>query len=202
MMNQSFIKGYNQRAADKEIILRQYSRNLIFDVLYRVGDGYGIWGKIWYAIKNTEIGLMESKNNMDKTDEGLFGNEKIEEAIAALQQQPTQELLAHALTVVRRRMRENGQVIISVEPNAAAGQMKLQAVKTSDGNSWWAVFTSFDEELKGGGSVMSTFMTDIGKVLEAALSEEEISGVIINPWNRTLMLDKTLIRIVLGDVTQ
>ena len=202
MMNQSFIKGYNQRAADKEIILRQYSRNLIFDVLYRVGDGYGIWGKIWYAIKNTEIGLMESKNNMDKTDEGLFGNEKIEEAIAALQQQPTQELLAHALTVVRRRMRENGQVIIAVEPNAAAGQMKLQAVKTSDGNSWWAVFTSFDEELKGGGSVMSTFMTYIGKVLEAALSEEEISGVIINPWNRTLMLDKTLIRIVLGDVTQ
>ena len=139
---------------------------------------------------------------MDKTDEGLLGNEKIEDAIAALQQQPTQELLAHALTVVRRRMRENGQVIIAVEPNGAAGQMKLQAVKTSDGNSWWAVFTSFDEELKDGGSVMSTFMTDIGKVLETALSEEEISGVIINPWNRTLMLDKTLIRIVLGDVTQ
>ena len=35
---------------------------------------------------------------MDKTDEGLLGNEKIEDAIAALQQQPTQELLAHALT--------------------------------------------------------------------------------------------------------
>ena len=139
---------------------------------------------------------------MDKTDEGLLGNEKIEDAIAALQQQPTQELLAHALTVVRRRMRENGQVIIAVEPNATAGQMKLQVVKTSDGNSWGAVFTSFDEELKGGKSVMSTFMTDIGKLLEAALSEEEISGVIINPWNRTLMLDKTLIRIVLGDVTQ
>ena len=139
---------------------------------------------------------------MDKTDEGLLGNEKIEDAIAALQQQPTQELLAHALTVVRRRMRENGQVIIAVEPNGAAGQMKLQAVKTSDGNNWWAVFTSFDEELKGSESVMSTFMTDIGKVLETALSEEEISGVIINPWNRTLMLDKTLIRIVLGDVTQ
>ena len=51
-----------------------------------------------------------------KTDEGLYGNEKIEEAIAALQQEPTQELLAHALTVVRRRMRENGQMIIAVEP--------------------------------------------------------------------------------------
>ena len=51
MMLLLFIKGYNQRAADEEIILREYSRNLIFDVLYRVGDGYGIWGKIWYAIK-------------------------------------------------------------------------------------------------------------------------------------------------------
>ena len=138
----------------------------------------------------------------NKIDEGLLRNEKIEEAIAALQQSPTEELLAHALTVVRRRMRENGQVIIAVEPNAAADQMKLQAVETSDGNSWWAVFTSFDEEMKGSGSVMSTFMTDIGKVLEAALSEEEIHGVIINPWNRTLMLDKTLIRIILGNMAQ
>ena len=138
---------------------------------------------------------------MDKTDEGLLGNEKIEDAIAALQQQPTQELLAHALTVVRRRMRENGQVIIAVEPNAAAGQMKLQAVKTSDGNSWWAVFTSFDEELKGGGSVMSTFLTDIEKLFLSALSVEEIEGVIINPWNRTIMLDKALLRIILGEIS-
>ena len=131
-----------------------------------------------------------------KTDEGLYGNEKIEEAIAALQ-----ELLAHALTVVRRRMRENGQMIIAVEPGMSGEQMKLQAVQTADGNSWWAVFTSFEEELKGSGSVMSTFMTDIQKVLEAALSEGQISGVIINPWNCTLMLDKTLIRIILGENT-
>lgn len=136
-----------------------------------------------------------------KTDEGLYGNEKIEEAIAALQQEPTQELLAHTLTVVRRRMRENGQMIIAVEPGMSGEQMKLQAVQTADGNSWWAVFTSFEEELKGSGSVMSTFMTDIQKVLEAALSEGQISGVIINPWNRTLMLDKTLIRIILGETT-
>ena len=136
-----------------------------------------------------------------KTDEVLYGNEKIEEAIAALQQEPTQELLAHALTVVRRRMRENGQMIIAVEPGMSGEQMKLQAVQTADGNSWWAVFTSFEEELKGSGSVMSTFMTDIQKVLEAALSEGQISGVIINPWNRTLMLDKTLIRIILGENT-
>lgn len=48
--------------------------------------------------------------NLEKkqTDEGLQGNEKLEEAIKALQQNPTQEMLAHVLTVVRRRMRDKG----------------------------------------------------------------------------------------------
>ena len=35
-------------------------------------------------------------------DKGLNGNEKIEQAVAALQQEPTQEQLAHTLTVIRR----------------------------------------------------------------------------------------------------
>lgn len=138
----------------------------------------------------------------NKIDEDLLGNEKIEEAIAGLQQSPTEELLAHALTVVRRRMRENGQVIHCRRTKRGSRPDEAPGSETSDGNSWWTVFTSFDEEMKGSGSVMSTFMTDIGKVLEAALSEEEIHGVIINPWNRTLMLDKTLIRIILGNMAQ
>ena len=36
------------------------------------------------------------------TDEGLKDNERMEQAILSLQQNPTQEMLAHALTVVRR----------------------------------------------------------------------------------------------------
>ena len=50
-------------------------------------------------------------DNKNKTDKGLLGNEKIEEAVAALQQETTQEMLAHTLTVIRRRMREAGQLI-------------------------------------------------------------------------------------------
>ena len=38
----------------------------------------------------------------NNTDKGLQGNEKIEEAIAGLQKETTQEMLAHALTVIRR----------------------------------------------------------------------------------------------------
>ena len=132
------------------------------------------------------------------TDEGLKDNERMEQAILSLQQNPTQEMLAHALTVVRRRMQAHGQLIVAVEPLVGNQQMRLQAIQTDDGKKWWAAFTSFVEELKGGGSVMSTFLTDMEKLFVSALSVDEIEGVIINPWNRTLMLDKNLIRIIRG----
>ena len=132
------------------------------------------------------------------TDEGLKDNEQMEQAILTLQQNPTQEMLAHVLTIVRRRMRAHGQLIVAVEPPAGNSQMRLQAIQTDDGKKWWAAITSFDEELKGGGSVMSTFLTDMEKLFVSALSVDEIEGVIINPWNRTLMLDKNLIRIIRG----
>lgn len=137
-------------------------------------------------------------NKIPHRDEGLQGNEKIEQAIAGLQKEATQEMLAHTLTVIRRRMREKGQLIIAVDPPKGDGQIQLQAVKTDDGKQWWAAFTGFEEELKGGDSVKSTFLTDIEKLFESVLTVEEIEGVIINPWNRTIMLNKRLISIILG----
>lgn len=133
----------------------------------------------------------------EKIDEGLIGNEKIEQAIAGLQQEATPEQLAHTLTVIRRRMQEGGQVIVAVEPPKGGSQMLLQAIET-DGKTWWAAFSSFEEELKGGGNVKSTFLADIEKLFQGALQAEGIEGVILNPWNRTIMLDKNLIQIVLG----
>ena len=48
-------------------------------------------------------------------DRGLQGNDKIEEAIRELREAPSDEQLAHTLTLLRRRMRENGQVVVAVE---------------------------------------------------------------------------------------
>ena len=74
---------------------------------------------------------MNKKNEYQ--DEGLKGNERIEDAIFALQKEATQEQLAHTLTVIRRRMKEGGQLIVAVEPDPAQAQMKLQTVRTPDG---------------------------------------------------------------------
>lgn len=139
---------------------------------------------------------MDKKNEYQ--DEGLKGNERIEDAIFALQKEATQEQLAHTLTVIRRRMKEGGQLIVAVEPDPAQAQMKLQTVRTPDGKIWWSAFTSFEEELKGSNSVMSTFMADIKQLFTSALQADAISGIILNPWNRTIMLDKNLIQITLG----
>ena len=109
-----------------------------------------------------------SDNKNVNQDKGLQGNEKIEQAIAALQQEDN--------------------------------QLRIGTVKTGDGKVWWAAFTSFEEELKGGGSIQSTFLTDIDQLFHSALQVNEIEGIILNPWNRTIMLDKNLINIILGNV--
>ena len=124
--------------------------------------------------------MSNQKEKDSMRDEGLKGNEQIEEAILALQQEATPEMLAHALTVIRRRMKEGGQLIVDVEPSVAGAQMNLKVVETGDGAD----------------SVKSTFLSDMDKLFDAALSVPDIQGVALNPWNRTMMLDKHLIRII------
>ena len=88
----------------------------------------------------------------------------------------------------------------AIDATAEYNQLKvIKAMQTPDGNSWWAAFTSFEEELKGSGSVMSTFLTGIEQAFRAVLAAEGAKGIIVNPWNRTIMLDKNLIRIILGE---
>lgn len=140
---------------------------------------------------------MDKRNQYQ--DEGLKGNEKIEDAIFSLQKEPSQEQLAHTLTVIRRRMKAGGQLVVAVEPDPTQAQMKLQTIKTEDGKLWWSAFTSFEEELKGADQMKSTFLTEIDQLFRTALTVPEIAGVILNPWNRTIMLDKHLIRMILPD---
>ena len=157
-----------------------------------------------YHLIERNILYMNTTNNRndfykEQLDKTLNGNEKIETAIAALQKEASEEMLAYALTVIRRRMKEQAQLIIAVEPPKGDGKISLHAIKTNDGKQWWAAFTSFDEELKGSDKIMSTFTADIDKIFASALQEPSIEGVILNPWNRTLMLNKTLINIILGN---
>lgn len=131
-------------------------------------------------------------------DKGLNGNEKIDAGGSRPAAGAHTGTGGHTLTVIRRRIKEHGQLVVAVEPNLGSEQMQLRAIRTADGASWWYAFTSFDEEMKGAEPVQSTFLVDMDKLFDAALAVPEISGIILNPWNRTIQLDKTLIRIIKG----
>jgi len=131
-----------------------------------------------------------------RTDEALKGNEKIEKYVAMLQKEPSQELLAVALTSIRRRMKEGGQFIVPVD-YGKDGRLQIQIMQV-DGRKWLPAFTGFDEQMKGKTQVMSTFMGSIEQLLRTALSED-VDGLLLNPWDLTMKLDKNLIRIIIGE---
>ena len=135
---------------------------------------------------------MEKDNNLQE-------NIKIEEAIEQLQKVPSQEMLTHTLTVLRRRMKDDGELIPSVDQDAGTGSLQMRLLKTKDGRSWFLAFTSFEEQMKDSNPVMSAFTAKISQLFQMVLEEEKIDGLILNPWNRTIMLDKNLIRIIIGE---
>lgn len=135
---------------------------------------------------------MEKDNNLQE-------NTKIEEAIEQLQKVPSQEMLTHTLTVLRRRMKEDGELIPSVDQDAGTGSLQMRLLKTKDGRSWFLAFTSFEEQMKDSNPVMSAFTAGIRELFRMTLDEKQVDGLIINPWNRTIMLNKKLLRIIMGE---
>ncbi len=131
----------------------------------------------------------------ERKDIGLKGNEKIEEYIEMLQKEPSNEMLSVTLTAIRRRMKESGQFIVPVDAGKD-NRFHIHVMKI-DGVIWLPAFTGFEEELKGKTAVMSTFLADIGQIFDMALSGD-VAGVILNPWNRTMRLDRNLIEIIKG----
>lgn len=135
-------------------------------------------------------------NNKDKE---LAGNEIIEEYIGVLQKEPSEEMLAVVLSTIRRRMKEGGEFVVALDPSLG-DQFRLQAMELENGEKWMVAFTSFEEQMKGNAQVMSTFMAKIEQLFDMALAEKSVKGLLLNPWNRTIMLDKELLGLIKGGI--
>ena len=135
---------------------------------------------------------------MQEKDEGLKGNEWLEDCIRDLQEKPSVETLSVALTAVRKRMQAGGQFIVAVDASMGQ-QLQIQAMEIENGEKWIPVYSGFEEQMKSRQQVMSTFMADIRGILDMALAEPSLNGVLLNPYGRTLRLDKDLIRLIKGE---
>lgn len=118
----------------------------------------------------------------------------IEKAILALNEDTSYENVAHALTLTRKY--KDVELIVAVAGSNTG--MQLAPVKTSNDEKFFAMFTSFDEQLKGPTKVQSTYEVSLEKMFEFALSAEGIDGIIINPWDKSFRIYKNMIKIVLG----
>lgn len=136
---------------------------------------------------------------MSKTDKGLIGNEKIEEAICELKNSFTEENLAVVLSVIRKRMQEKGQFVVGVDASEASmTNLSLKTVNYN-GAKWFIAFTSFEEELKGKSGVMSGFLADIDQIMDITYKSAGIEGLILNPHGNMLTLNKAIIEVIRGE---
>ena len=134
-----------------------------------------------------------------KTDKELVGNYMIEKAVHTFKEQTTDETLAYVLTAIRQRVKEHGHFVIAVDYVMQGAPLTIRPLATSDGNQWWAVFTSYEEEMKGKGKSqpVSLFTADMEQIFDQVRNVPEINGVIINPWSESLVLNKKLIDVVM-----
>ncbi|MDO4977142.1 MAG: SseB family protein [Eubacteriales bacterium] len=130
-------------------------------------------------------------------DQTLRGNESIEKSIIKFKKSMTDENLTHTLSLLRKRMKEKGHFVVAVKM-AASGNMELRTVKTQDGKEWFAVFTSFEEQNNGGDNIKSTFTAEMEQVFQICFQSPNVEGILLNPWNLSLKMDKTIISIIMG----
>ena len=124
-------------------------------------------------------------------------NETLERMIEIVQKEPTPQRLSQALSLIRRNKNDGAEWIVAVEQQKPGG-MTLKTVQTDDGRRWFMAFTSFEEQLKGSDSVQSAFTAGIAQIFQTVRQADAVEGIILNPWNKTLMLDRTLIDVIEG----
>lgn len=130
-------------------------------------------------------------------DKNLRGNDTIENSLIQFKKSMTDENLTHTLSLLRKRMKENGHFVVAVRV-AANGNMELRTVKTPDGKEWFAVFTSFEEQNQGGDNIKSTFTAEMTQVFQISLQTPNVEGILLNPWNLSLKMDKSIISLIMG----
>ena len=155
----------------------------------------------------------------EDNDNSLDGNNTIDTAIARFNDDKTKENLIAVLEAIRARIHEDGNWIIPVtlppefqsfdvnkiqigetfsfeDDGTGDGYLhfKMQHLYTTDGKTWLAAFTSYEELDKG--DATSTIIESIKSMLKSCRNMSE-EGIIINPWGNSFMLSKDLINVIL-----
>ena len=132
----------------------------------------------------------------------LDGNNRIEDAMADYFVGQTDEWKMVILQKIWERIQEDGHMIFPVEyiPNVSnedtVQQVRLRTIDLENGETVAVAFTSHTEMRKGPESAMLSFFIDT--TLEAVYNNEDLAGMMINPWGDEFFLTKPMIRLILN----
>ncbi len=147
----------------------------------------------------------------EKDRYGLEGNVRLSEAIARVYRDASRETLLRMLAAVLERMDQGGQVLVPVELPQAAVELFLskplhpgdvvtaqedlhfrwRKLRDSDGGEWLVAFTAQEEVQKG--EATSVVTVPLEQVLRSAWNREQTAGVILNPWENSIRLNRQLL---------
>lgn len=148
-------------------------------------------------------------------DDRLYGNDIIENAIAALAGGNSGKGILAVLETLERRMAEGGYILIPVElPQEAAAllgsekrkaeepvqtkeeqRLVMRKLRLKDGKEALAAFTSREEAAKGQPTSIVSY--PLKKFLEMA-ADTECHGIVLNPWGASFFLPKDIVGMVLA----
>ena len=127
-------------------------------------------------------------------DSFLTGNSIIEDAIARYYEESNQDNLLAVVNAILYRMHANGHFLIPAVTQEDGVSFDLHHIQANDGKMWLAVFTSPEEYEKGQKASVLSYFIDAFLEFCADMQEE---GIIINPWGKSFLLTKDLIKLLL-----
>ncbi len=151
----------------------------------------------------------------------LKGNERLEDAIHILTENPDNEHMIAVLDIIQERMEEGGHFLIPVERVVEEAvdendtpTYKLRTLTMEDGDEVLVAFTREDQSRH---SMTTQIISNyIQPFLEMASQTDKASGLVINPWGESVYIPRELLQMLfeegeeyesqvkfeLGDITE
>ena len=131
-------------------------------------------------------------------DTTLEGNENIERAIDVFYgEEDDEKNYTAVLQSVWNRMNNNGHLLFPIEDLAeGSSESFYRTVSLKDGGRAAAAFTSCAEVKRG--QQTSSVSDGIRSVFEKIIDNEELEGVIINPWGKHIYIEKKFLSLLLN----
>lgn len=127
----------------------------------------------------------------------LKGNKSVERAIDRFHGDRNEKNFQSLIRAIRKQMAAGKQLLLPVEyPDPEDDQtFQLRTVTEEDGKSYFACFTGEDALQQGEQTAVISYSID--SILELAIDQDWVSGIVINPFGTSCRLPKGVLQLIL-----